>query len=100
MSKKYFAALISTDGKEFVTDCHNSNSIDDIWQSIANMGSKWFFYPIPFILKESKFNTLKNRVIDMPDNLIKDGIDLRGKSIKSAMQWIADNQPYIQMILS
>ncbi|MFA5049295.1 MAG: hypothetical protein WC516_09790 [Patescibacteria group bacterium] len=104
MKNKYQAVLISPDGQDYVTDFGNSESIDLVWQSINNMGSKWFFYPICFVIKDTgnhyKPILEKQRIADSPDSLIKDGIDLRGKSIKSAMQWIADNKPYIEMILS
>ncbi len=100
MKNKYQAVLISPDGQDYVTDFGNSETIEKVWDSINNMGSRWFFYPIIFITKDNKTKTLNNRIVDSPDSLIKDGFDLRGKSIKSAMQWIADNQPYIEMILS
>lgn len=102
MSNKYMALLISNDGKEFVTDFSefHCNSINDVWEYIANFGSKWYFYPIPFVIKANAFTGTNQRIIDIPDNMIHDGFDMRNKSIKSVMQWIQDNQPYINMILS
>ena len=104
--KKYQAILISPDGIDYVTDFRNSESIQVVWDAIANMGSKWFFYPLPFVIKDNsvnyKLSLEKQRIIDFPDCFTKDMLDneLRGKSVKSVMQWIKDNQPYINMILS
>lgn len=97
----YEAVLFSTDGIDYVTD-YKSKSIQDTWEAINNAGSRWFFYPIPFIVKDSKTKTLNKRILDIPDCFTTDMLDnnLRGKSIKTAMQWIANNQPYIKMILS
>lgn len=97
----YEAVLISNDGIDYVTD-YKSKSIQDTWEAIEDAGSRWIFYPIPFIVKDSKTKTLNKRIIDLADCFIRDGLinNLRGKSIKSAMQWIQENQPYINMILS
>jgi hypothetical protein len=100
--KKYQALLISSDGQDYVTDFNENHcdSIDDVWEYVNNMGSKWIFYPLCFVIRANAFIGTNQRILDCPDSLINDGFDLRGKSVKSAMQWIADNQPYIQMILS
>jgi hypothetical protein len=41
--KQYKAVLISTDGQDKVTDFYKSDSIQDVWNKINDMGSRWFF---------------------------------------------------------
>ncbi len=69
---KYNAVLISTDGKDYVTD-FNDRSFEKVWDALNNMGSIWFFYPIPFIVKDSKTKTLNKRIIDMDGSMIAVG---------------------------
>jgi hypothetical protein len=43
----YKAILFHPEG-DFVTDFPRKN-VDDVWHEIAEMGSRWIFYPIPFV---------------------------------------------------
>jgi len=95
--RKYQAILISTDGIDYVTDFHKSESVQDVWDAIANMGSKWFFYPIPFVIKANAFHNTNERILDIPDNF---PLELKNKSVKTVMKWIADNQDYIKASMS
>jgi hypothetical protein len=97
--KKYQAILISPDGIDYVTDFSelHCKSITEVWEYIANMGSKWFFYPIPFVIKANSFHNKNERILDIPDNF---PLELKNKSVKTVMQWIADNQDYIKASMS
>ena len=44
MKKKYQAVLFAPDG-DYVTDFHDTNTIEEVWEEINNMGSRWIFYP-------------------------------------------------------
>ncbi len=44
----YQAILFSPDG-EHVTDFQDKNTVQDVWEEIADMGSRWIFYPIAFV---------------------------------------------------
>jgi hypothetical protein len=96
---KYSALLISPDGEDYVTDFNelHCKSIDDVWEHVNNLGSKWYYYPIIFVIKAKAFHNINDRIIAVPDGL---PIELIHKSIKTAMQWIANNQDYIKAILS
>jgi len=93
----YKAVLISIDGQDYVTDFHNSKSIEDVWDSINDMGSRWYFYPIPLVVKNNKTKTINNRIADIP---IDFPVEFKGKAIKTAMQFIKDNPDFITAILS
>jgi hypothetical protein len=46
--KNYKAVLFAPDG-EYVTDFSGRKNIEDVWSMVADMGSRWIFYPIPFV---------------------------------------------------
>lgn len=41
----YHATLYAPDGAR-VTDFHNRESIEQVWSMVADMGSRWIFYPL------------------------------------------------------
>ena len=47
---KYKAVLFHPDG-EYVTD-FRCDTKDEVWCKINDMGSKWIFYPITFVVTE------------------------------------------------
>ena len=57
----YQLICMSFDG-EFVTERPEFKSIDDAWEYSNDLGSKWFFYPFHFVIKNI---TIK----DSPDQL-------------------------------
>jgi len=48
MKSNYSAVLFAPDG-ENVRDFRGHNDIDEVWELISDMGSRWIFYPIPFV---------------------------------------------------
>jgi hypothetical protein len=95
---KYMAILFSLDGEEYVTDFHNSDTPEQVWNAINDMGSRWFFYPISFVTRDAGSNITHQRIIGVPDGLETFG--LLGRTVKTAKQWIKDNKPIIEMMLS
>jgi len=78
MSKKYKAVLFAMDG-DWVTDYRGCDSIEEVQDYLANQGSRWFFYPIPFvILDKGSLVTSKQRIVDAPEAFIR---SCKGKSI-------------------
>lgn len=54
---KYQAVLFSPDG-DYVTDFRDSDK-QEVWEFLANMGSRWIFYPIYFVAtKKTVVDTL------------------------------------------
>ena len=49
--KQYQLILFSLDGG-YVIEATKFNSIDEAWEFENNMGSRWFFYPYPYIIEE------------------------------------------------
>lgn len=57
----YQLICMAFDG-DYVTERPEFNSIDDAWEYSNDLGSKWFFYPFHFVIKNI---TIK----DSPDQL-------------------------------
>lgn len=88
---KYNAILFHPEG-DFVTD-FKSDSKQDIWEKISDMGNRWIFYPIPFV-------ATKKTIVDAPD-----GLDhLRGKRIKTVQKYLKnqwkDNEEEILEVIN
>lgn len=65
---KYRAMLITADPKDvaYVFDCEG-DTIQEVWDKVNDMGSRWFFYPIPIItrIKDGRWPNFKySKVID------------------------------------
>ena len=73
--KNYKAILFHPEG-DFVTDFQRE-SIQEVWEEISEMGSRWIFYPIPFVCTDKT-------IVDCPDCLEH----LKGKRIKTVQAHI------------
>ena len=49
---KYKLILMSFDG-EYQTERPLFDTVDEAWEYENDLGSKWFFYPFPFVVTES-----------------------------------------------
>jgi len=77
----YKSIHFATDGN-FVTD-NERETVEEVWQAVNDMGSRWFFYPIPCVIK-SGANLKRGRIISPCA-----GFDfLQNKSIKTAQKYI------------
>ena len=82
----YKAILFSPDG-DWVTDCQGLTK-EEVWDKVADLGSRWFFYPISAIIKDYGGCTLSSQ-------RICEGYDLtewmKGKSIKTVSHFLETN---------
>lgn len=73
--KTYKAVLFHPQG-DYVTDFSKSELIQDVWESIGNMGSRWVFYPICFVVHNET-------IVDTPEGLEF----LKRKRVKTAVRF-------------
>jgi hypothetical protein len=95
MKRTFKAMLFSHDGESCVTDFNGSTNVQRVWDNIENMGSKWVFYPIPFVFSETT-----NKVVGVPDCFEFDTKTLKGMNVDCIKAFIKANQDYIHDILS
>ena len=62
MKTTYQAILFTPDGKNYVTDFHGCKTKDEVWSKINDMGSRWIFYPIAFVVTQNC-----KKIVDCPD---------------------------------
>ncbi len=74
----YKAILFSPDG-DFVTDFRNRETKQDVWDELANMGSRWIFYPIAFVATDTT-------IVDTPEGMEH----LKGKRTKTVQKYLQD----------
>jgi len=48
----YQVICMSFDG-EYQREFKNFETVQDAWEYVGNLGSKWYFYPFPFVTSES-----------------------------------------------
>jgi len=58
----YKAIFFNPDG-DSVTDFNDSETIEYVWDCIADMGSRWIFFPIPFVADED------NDIVSAPEGM-------------------------------
>lgn len=78
MKTNYRALLFHPEG-DYVTDFTDRDEIQAVWEEVADMGSRWVFYPIAFVATEK-------RIADAPEGLEF----LKGKSIKTAVNFFKE----------
>lgn len=54
MRTTFKAVLFHPDGSS-VTDFTDSKTASEVWDKINDMGSRWIFYPLPFVVTEGGF---------------------------------------------
>jgi hypothetical protein len=92
--KMYKAVLFASDG-EYVVDYHDSESIKAVEVKLQHQGSRWYFYPIEFVIPDNNSNITHNRIVSTPDDLTF----LKGLSVKTVKTWIQSNQNFIEDLL-
>jgi hypothetical protein len=67
MEKQYTTILFNPDGGH-TTDFFG-DTVDECWEKSNDRGSKWFFYPIPIVVRNSTTNLMKRKIISACDGL-------------------------------
>lgn len=57
-----YKALLFHPKGDYVIDFTGKKDIQDVWNEIAEMGSRWIFYPIPFVATDKA-------IVDTPEGL-------------------------------
>jgi len=74
--KNYKAILFHPEG-DFVTDFTGRENIQDVWEEVAEMGSRWIFYPLCFVGTDKT-------IVDTPNGMEF----LKGKRIKTVKKYL------------
>lgn len=100
----YQSLQISPDGQDFITD-YERPTVAEVWELVNDQGSRWFFYPIPFVITAGKIagsrDTRAARIGRKRIVSACDGFEhLEGLTVASAMREIADNPEEVAFVLS
>lgn len=92
----YKAVLFAPDG-DWTTDCRGE-TVADVEEALADMGSRWFFYPFyAVIVDRGSLTTSRQRIVA---DLTPFG-DMEGRTIRTMSQMIADTpNDVLEAILS
>ena len=86
--KKYKAIYFSPDG-DWVTDCRECLSVEEVWECIADRGSRWFFFPFPaVIIDKGAYTSSTQKIVD----IIPEFKFLKGKTIKTVSKFLINSR--------
>jgi len=81
----YKAILFAPNG-EFVTD-YEAESIAEVWRLIDDGGSRWFFYPFPFVITADSRLLERKRILASPY-----GLEMcTGRAMRKVQRFIESN---------
>jgi len=78
----YIGLLIALDG-EYVTD-YQGKTVDEVIKQLANRGSRWYFYPLEAVIKDSRTPVENRKLIDVAPPLE----DFKGKKVKTLLNFV------------
>lgn len=98
-NKNYKAVLFHPSG-DWVTDFYGSHTIEEVWESINDMGSKWIFHPICFVTSGSPLMTVHlEQIVDTPTGLeFMKGWTIGQVKAFLKSKWDADSDSICEMI--
>jgi hypothetical protein len=83
---EYKAVLIAPDG-DWVTDFRECESIDEVYDRLNDMGSRWFFYPFHgVIIDHGGLTTSRQRLVSVAPPLE----EFKGKTVKTLSKYLKD----------
>jgi len=59
----YQSVQVSPDGQDYITD-HRAATVSDVWEAVNDQGSRWYFYPIPFVITATGGPIMRKRRTD------------------------------------
>lgn len=94
----YKAILFALDG-DWVTDYRGCETKFEVEQHLANQGSRWFFYPIEFVIVDKgPLTTMNQRIVAAPD-FPWEFKSFEGKTIGSVRKYFQEHGAEIAGIL-
>lgn len=94
-SRRYQSLQVSPDGLGMVTD-YCEDSIEDVWDRVNDQGSRWFFYPLPFVITAGGGDLWRKRIVSACEPFAH----LEGRTVATAVVAIAQDPDYVAAVLS
>jgi len=91
----YKSIQFALDG-DYITD-YECNTVQKTWDKVDDQGSKWFFYPLPFVVRAGGGDMSRKRVHAPDFPLLR---DLEGASVKTVQRFIRENSETLADILN
>jgi len=86
----YKAVLFSPDG-DWVTDCRGLTK-EEVWNQVADLGSRWYFYPYPAIIKDhGGFTSRDQRICEVYTEYDSSMAWMKGLAIKTVSHILEAN---------
>lgn len=93
----YKAILFAPDG-DWVSD-FNSATKEEVWDKVAEMGSRWIFYPLAAVAKGNEhYATEEDWIIESDNGL--ETLGLKTGKIKTFKRCLASNPEAVEEVLS
>lgn len=85
---KYRSVQFTANGYAWIFD-HEANTVQEVWDRVNDQGSKWIFYPIPFVVVNKWGQNFKySKIVDAPF-----GFEfLKGKTVNTAREYLMNSK--------
>jgi hypothetical protein len=80
--KNYDLIMMSFDGTTVKDSTHRT--IEEADEACNNLGSKWFFYPFPFIVSGSRIVACGGGLVRMSDKKLYSELMFKGRKLETA----------------
>ena len=90
----YQSVQISPDGLDYITD-YRAGSVEEIWDLVNDQGSRWFFYPLPFVITATAGQIERKRIVSACDGFHH----LEGMTVSGAMREIASDPVLVEAFI-
>lgn len=101
--KYYKVILLTPDGEDYQLEGKDCTTIDEAVEVSADMGSRWFFYPFHFIIRDMKTKGYYNgkeinnkRILETPYGLEF----FKGLAVKTVREWLKTHPDVVETLLS
>lgn len=94
-ARMYQSLQISPDGLDMVTD-YCEASVEAVWHRVEDQGSRWFFYPLPFVVTACAGDLWRKRIVSACEPFAH----LEGRTVATAVVAIAQDPDYVAAVLS
>lgn len=88
---RYIAALFALDGEYVIDPASASDTIEGVDRFLGNMGSRWYFYPVPVIIRDHPVIHDTARIVNAPVYPDWLAADINGRTLRVAGRIIAGN---------
>jgi hypothetical protein len=85
-----YKAILFSPGGDWVTDCSGQTK-EEVWDRVADLGSRWIFYPYIAIIKDKGHTNSFQRICEVYTEYDSSLSWIKGKAIRTIQAYLSKN---------